>query len=191
MTAQSTDRAEQRTAQAQHQSDTAQLCRLKYAYFRLLDTKQFSELGQLFVEDGTADYESAPEPYAGRDAIVGFLEGALSDPGIVTLHHGHHPEIDVHPDGTASGTWYLFDKVFVPAYDFALEGTALYEDSYVRVEDGWRFSHTGYARIYEERRRHSTGELLSFTSRFASSAGSGAAPPVSDAAPDSAAVSSG
>lgn len=150
-----------------HADSVEALCRLKYAYFRLLDTKRFGELGELFVEDGTADYESAPEPYAGRAAIVGFLEGALSDPGIVTLHQGHHPEIDVSADGTATATWYLFDKVFVPAYDFVLEGTALYEDRYVREDGVWKFAHTGYARIYEERRRHSTGELVGFTSRFA------------------------
>jgi hypothetical protein len=142
------------------------ICRLKYTYFRLLDTKQFDLLGGLFTEDGTADYESAPRPYAGRAEIVEFLSSSLSDPGLVTLHQGHHPEIDVAGDGTATGIWYLSDKVIGPAYDFMLEGTALYEDAYVEVGGEWRFTHTGYSRIYEERRRHSTGELLSFTSRF-------------------------
>jgi len=142
------------------------ICRLKYSYFRLLDTKRFDELGELFTEDATASYESAPRPYTGRDEIVGFLSGSLADPGMVTLHQGHHPEIDVHDDGTASGTWYLSDKVFVPAYDFHLTGTALYADRYVLVDGAWKFSHTGYERIYEERRKHATGELVSFTSRF-------------------------
>jgi hypothetical protein len=85
---------------------------------------------------------------------------------MVTLHQGHHPEIDVFDDGTAAGTWYLSDKVFVPAYDFALAGTALYEDRYRRVEGEWRISHTGSVRIYEERRKHSSGDLVSFKSRF-------------------------
>jgi hypothetical protein len=36
------------------------------------------------------------------------------------------------------------------------------------VADGgrWRIDHTGYERVFEEHRRHSTGELLSFRSRF-------------------------
>jgi len=140
--------------------------RLKYAYFRLLDTKRFDELGELFTEDATASYESAPRPYTGRAEIVEFLAGSLTDPGMVTLHQGHHPEIDVHGDGTASGTWYLSDKVFVPAYDFHLNGTALYADRYVLVDGAWKFAHTGYERIYEERRKLSSGELVSFTSRF-------------------------
>lgn len=145
---------------------TEAICRLKYTYFRLLDTKRFDELGDLFTEDGTADYESAPRPYTGRAEIVEFLTSSLADLGMVTLHQGHHPEIEVSDDGTATGTWYLSDKVFVPAYDFALAGTALYEDRYRCVGGEWKISHTGYVRIYEERRKHSSGELVSFKSRF-------------------------
>jgi hypothetical protein len=145
---------------------TEAICRLKYAYFRLLDTKRFVELGELFVEDATTDYQSAPGPQSGRAEIVEFLTSSLTDPGIVHVHNGHHPEIDVHDNGTASGTWYLYDKVIAPAYDFLLEGTALYEDVYVLVDGEWKIKHSGYRRIYEEHRKHSTGELLSFTSRF-------------------------
>jgi hypothetical protein len=145
---------------------TQAICRLKYEYFRLLDTKRFVELGELFVDDATTDYESAPGPQSGRSEIVEFLVSSLSDPGIVHLHNGHHPEIDVHGDGTASGRWYLFDKVIVPAADFVLEGTGIYEDTYVIDGGQWKFKHTGYRRIYEEHRKHSTGELISFSSRF-------------------------
>jgi hypothetical protein len=140
--------------------------RLKYAYFRLLDTKQFAELGELFAEDGTTAYESGSLRQVGREAIVEFLTTSLSDPGIVHVHNGHHPEIDVHADGTASGTWYLEDKVIIPAFDLILGGTALYDDTYVQIGDQWRIRHTGYRRIYEERRKFTTGELISFTSRF-------------------------
>ncbi len=139
---------------------------LKHAYFRLLDTKQFAALGELFTEDATTAYEAGALAHRGRAAIVAFLEASLSDPGIVTVHTGHHPEIVLHPDGTATGTWYLEDRVVVPAADLVIGGTALYHDAYVATPEGWRFAHTGYERIYEEHRRHSTGELLSFTSRF-------------------------
>ncbi|HWD52032.1 MAG TPA: nuclear transport factor 2 family protein [Acidimicrobiales bacterium] len=145
---------------------TDAICRLKHKYFRLLDTKRFVELGELFVEDATTNYQSAPGPHTGRVEIVEFLVNSLSDPGIVHLHNGHHPEIDIHGDGTASGMWYLFDKVIVPAADFVLEGTGIYEDDYVLVDNQWMFRHSGYRRIYEEHRKHSTGELISFSSRF-------------------------
>lgn len=140
--------------------------RLKYAYFRLLDTKQFAELGELLTEDATTAYESGSHAQSGRAAIVEFLSSSLGDPGIVHVHNGHHPEIEVHADGTASGTWYLEDRVIIPAADLVIGGTALYDDRYVLVDGEWKIRHTGYRRIYEERRKHSTGEVLSFTSRF-------------------------
>ena len=82
-----------------------------------------------------------------RDAILEFLTASLV-PDLVTMHHGHHPEIRVAGD-EAQGTWYLHDQVYAPAHDFALEGAALYEDRYVRTHDGWRMAHTGYERIFE------------------------------------------
>jgi hypothetical protein len=149
---------------------TEAIRRLKYAYFRLLDTKQFAELGELFVEDGTTAYEGGTHRQHGREAIVDFLTTSLGDPAIVHLHNGHHPEIEIHSDGTATGTWYLEDKVLIPAYDLVIEGTALYDDTYVLVDGEWRIKHTGYQRIFEERRKFTTGELISFTSRFQSEA---------------------
>jgi SnoaL-like domain len=146
--------------------DVESIRRLKYAYFRLLDTKQFRDLGKLFVTEGTTAYEAGTLRQTGRDAIVEFLVSSLGDPGIVTFHTGHHPEIDVGSDGTAKGIWYLEDRVIVPAFDLVLGGTALYEDEYVIDDGAWRIRHTGYQRIYEERRRMKTGELISFSSRF-------------------------
>ncbi len=67
---------------------------------------------------------------------------------------------------TARGIWYLEDRVMVPSADFVLSGTALYADTYRRTPRGWQISHTGYERIYEERRTLTTGVLQSFTSRF-------------------------
>ena len=68
--------------------------RLKYAYFRTLDLKQFEALGALLTEDATSSYEDGKTVLEGREAIVRWLSRVLGDPGIVTEHHGHHPEID-------------------------------------------------------------------------------------------------
>ena len=140
--------------------DIVAICRLKYAYFRLLDQKRFNELGELLLDDATTSYQSGDMCQSGRDAVVDFLESSLGDPGIVTMHTGHHPEVDVSGP-TATGRWYLEDRVIVPAHDFALCGTAIYDDRYVKNEGTWRIAHTGYERIYEEHRRYSTGRVLS------------------------------
>ena len=141
---------------------------LKYAYFRTLDLKQFDALGALLTEDATTAYEDGRTQLTGRAAIVEWLSGALGDPGIVTEHHGHHPEITFTSDTGAEGTWYLQDRVIVPAADHEIGGTAFYTDRYVRTTEGWRIAHTGYVRVFEEHRTHSTLAVRSFTSRFGS-----------------------
>ncbi|HUY22464.1 MAG TPA: nuclear transport factor 2 family protein [Acidimicrobiales bacterium] len=134
---------------------------LKYAYFRLLDLKRFSELGELLTEDATTGYQSGTLQHTGRAAIVAFLQESLGDPGIVTMHNGHHPEISLTSATTATGRWYLEDRVIVPAHDFELHGTALYEDRYAKDGAAWRIAHTGYDRIFEEHRHYSTGAVRS------------------------------
>jgi hypothetical protein len=42
--------------------------RLKYAYFRLLDLKQFENLGLLLTEDATTAYEDGKTTLEGRAA---------------------------------------------------------------------------------------------------------------------------
>jgi SnoaL-like domain len=142
--------------------------RLKYAYFRTLDLKRFDELGRLLTEDATASYEDGTTVLEGRAAITEWLSSVLGDQGMITEHHGHHPEIDFTSDTTAEGTWYLQDRVIIPAADLEIGGTAFYADRYLRTGDGWRIAHTGYTRVFEEHRTHSTLQVRSFTSRFGS-----------------------
>jgi hypothetical protein len=151
---------------------------LKHAYFRLLDTKRFEELGELLTEDVVTAYDSGRLAHRGRRAVVAFLEASLGDPGVVTMHTGHHPEIVFASDdvASASGTWYLEDRVIVAAADFELHGTALYHDEYRRQGGHWRISATGYDRIFEEHRRWSSGELLSSRTMFDPAGGVGPSP---------------
>jgi hypothetical protein len=139
---------------------------LKHAYFRLLDTKEFDELGELLTEDATSAFQSGELSQEGRKAIVTFLKDSLSGPGIVTMHNGHHAEIELESDSSASGIWYLEDLVIVPGADLEIHGTALYRDKYVKLDGEWKIRHTGYERIFERHRKLSTGETSFFQSRF-------------------------
>ncbi len=140
--------------------------RLKYAYFRTLDLKQFDQLALLLSEDATAAYADAKTTLTGRESIVTWLTEALGGPEIITEHQGHHPEIDLTSDTTATGSWYLQDRVIVPSADLEIGGTSFYSDRYAKTDGVWRIAHTGYTRVFEEHRVHSTLALLSFTSRF-------------------------
>ncbi|QYJ03216.1 nuclear transport factor 2 family protein [Nocardioides panacisoli] len=128
--------------------DIAALERLKYRYLRTLDTKAWDEFAACFVPNATADYNGLA--FGDREALVGYMRDNLSE-GVLTMHHAHHPEIDLDasdPD-RASATWYLHDKVIVDAFRYALEGGAIYTDRYVRTAEGWRIQHTGYRRTFE------------------------------------------
>ncbi|WP_182525397.1 nuclear transport factor 2 family protein [Nocardioides dongkuii] len=125
--------------------DITQISQLKYRYLRALDTKQWEEFEECFVAGATGDYNGLV--FDDRTALVGYMRKHMVE-GMITLHQAHHPEIDVDGD-TATGRWYLQDKVIVEAFKFMLEGAAFYEDRYVRTPEGWRIEHTGYRRTYE------------------------------------------
>jgi hypothetical protein len=124
-----------------------QLRQLKYRYLRTLDLKLWDDFADTLTADVTADY-GANLSFAGREAVVTFMTNSLG-PGIITVHHCHHPEISVDAD-TATGSWYLDDKVIITEHRVLLTGAAFYEDAYRRCDDGaWRISKTGYVRSYE------------------------------------------
>jgi hypothetical protein len=143
--------------------DLEQIRQLKYRYLRTLDTKQWEEFADCFMPDATADYAGLTFP--DRDALVEFMRANLG-PEMVTMHHCHHPEIEVDGD-TANGRWYLHDQVISAQHGFRLEGAAFYEDRYVRTPDGWRVSHTGYERTFEA--TYQLGDLPGFTLKIGSS----------------------
>lgn len=124
-----------------------ELRQLKYRYLRSLDLKQWDEFTDTLTPDATGSY-GATLSFGNRDELVGFMREMLG-PEIITVHHCHHPEIDVQGD-QATGIWHLDDTVIVTEHRMMLRGAAFYEDRYVRCEDGrWRIRHTGYRRTYE------------------------------------------
>lgn len=125
--------------------DVRAIEQLKYRYFRTLDLKDWPGLAATLTDDVVADYGGLS--FTSAAELVGFMEANLG-PRMVTVHHGHHPEIRVDGE-TATGTWYLEDRVLMPDHGLVLEGAAFYDDVYVRTRDGWRIGRTGYRRTYE------------------------------------------
>jgi hypothetical protein len=133
-----------------HAADIEAIKRLKYRYLRALDTKHWDDYADTLAEDIKADYgPSLGEElhFTNRADLVDYMRKALG-PNVITEHRVTHPEVTVTGD-TASGSWYLQDRVIVAEYDFMLIGAAFYRDQYRRTDAGWKISVTGYDRTYD------------------------------------------
>jgi hypothetical protein len=138
--------------------DLEAIRKLKYKCLRCIDTKQWDELAECFTEDATTSHEGGKYSLAGRDAILDFFR-RTNVSGLITMHHVHHPEIEVMAEGAARATWALEDYVIHLKANWSLHGAAFYEDEYVASGGQWKISHTGFKRIFWE--RWSRGEIKS------------------------------
>jgi hypothetical protein len=128
---------------------------LKARYFRLLDTKQWDEFEALFAADATFDMRDAAGArdekalLAGAPAIAAFVRDAVA--GMVTVHHGHMPEIDVLSAHAARGTWAMADVLRWTtggADDTqVLHGYGHYHDTYARVDGRWLIQSSRLSRL--------------------------------------------
>lgn len=122
--------------------------RLKYAYLRCLDQKDWDGLVPLFCDEATAAYSGGAYSCTGRDEIVAFIERNMSSEEFHSSHRVHHPEVRL--DGErATATWALEDLVVDTRWDLLLVGAAFYEDTYVRRDGRWQILHTAYRRSFE------------------------------------------
>jgi hypothetical protein len=124
--------------------------RVKYAYFRCLDLKQWDEIATLFTDDATCSYSAGAYAYEGPDAIVGFFRTAMGRETFLSSHKAHHPEIDLTGPDTATGVWALEDIVVDLQWELDIRGAAFYEDEYVKVDGVWKIRRTAYKRVFEE-----------------------------------------
>ena len=140
--------------------------RLKYRYMRCLDQKLWDEMAETLTDDAVASYSAGKYAYEGRDAILEFFRQSMGSPTFLSSHRVHHPEIDLTSATTATGTWALEDVVIHQDFDVTIHGASFYEDRYVKVDDGWRISATGYKRTYEEMWPRASLEGLRITADF-------------------------
>ena len=106
--------------------------RLKYRYLRYLDTKQWESLATLLTDDCTVAYDSGRFACNGRAEIMAFLERSMGTHELLSVHHVHHPEVDLLDAENARGVWYLEDTVFDYRSRVRVDGTAIYADPIAR-----------------------------------------------------------
>jgi hypothetical protein len=128
-------------ARLQQLRDIEDIKQLKARYFRLMDTKQWDDWGQVFSTDAVMEVPEADMVSHGRDEIVTNVSAALV--GARTVHHGHMPEIEITGPGRARGVWAMFDYVEWPEADgqrVGLQGYGHYLEEYAREDGEWRIA---------------------------------------------------
>jgi hypothetical protein len=131
--------------------DIEAIKQLKYRYWRHLDLKEWDELARTFAPDATVCYSSGKYEFRGVDVIMKFLSDSLGEArGSVTIHQGHHPEIELLGDDTARGTWALYNYMFNIKENRGIRIGAYYEDEYVKLGGAWKFKHIGYRTLFHE-----------------------------------------
>lgn len=123
--------------------------RLKYRYFRAVDCHDWALLETCLAEDCRTALDGGKYSYNGRAEFISALKGLLGRPTLLTMHHGHHPEIELVAPDRAEGRWYLEDHVIDLEQNWLVHGAAFYHDEYVKRNGQWLIASTGYERVFE------------------------------------------
>ena len=126
---------------------------LKARYFRCMDTKDWDGFGDQFTTDAVMDVsgEMGADPESGvihgNREIAGFVREMVGD--VLTVHHGHMPEIDVTSPTTASGVWSMEDMLRWPeGFPIqSLHGYGHYRETYEKVDGRWRIKSLKLTRL--------------------------------------------
>lgn len=138
--------------------DRVQICETKARYFRFLDTRQWDDLAEVFTID--ARIEGMPAAWGTLNSPSDFISRAREHfrEGVVSVHHGHMPEITPTGPDTARGIWAMEDYVTWPRGDrsyrgirnpdqWGIKGYGHYEDEFRRADDKWRISFLRLTRL--------------------------------------------
>ena len=132
--------------QPERLADLEEIKQLKARYFRLMDTKDWEAFADVFTEDCVIhNGPSDQPPVRGRAALVEYVSSSIQH--MITVHHGHMPEIEFVSADEATGIWAMYDRLRAPG--LSMDGYGHYHETYQRCTDGrWRISYTRLSRLW-------------------------------------------
>lgn len=136
---------------------------LKARYFRLMDTRDFDAMTQVFARDVFFDCSEGMyytpvggEPIGmagavtrGRDNVMAWIRGAFSEQ--TGVHHGHCHEITVDSDTEAHGVIAMED--YIRGTDRKtpyIHATGHYWEKYAFEDGAWRIAETKLTRLFND-----------------------------------------
>jgi hypothetical protein len=124
---------------------------LKARYFRLMDTKKWGELEDVFCADAIVD-TTGDGGWTTHSAseFVEMLRASIEQ--VTTVHHGHMPEIELTSATTARAVWAMEDQLWWPegAPLRHMHGYGHYLDTYEKTSTGWRIKSLTLTRLQRE-----------------------------------------
>ena len=114
---------------------------VKARYFRCMDTKDWDGFAAVFAPDAVMDMRSE-DPGSGlnegNQVIADYVRNAVD--AVVTVHHGHMPEVEITSPTTATVIWAMEDKLRWPEGSpiSALHGYGHYHETYTLVDGAWK-----------------------------------------------------
>jgi hypothetical protein len=127
----------------------------KARYFRCLDTKDWTGFAGQFTPDALMDVSGemgrTDDPDAGiirgNEQIAGFVREMVG--AVLTVHHGHTPEIEITSPTTARGVWAMEDELRWPegAPLRAMHGYGHYHETYEKIDGRWLIKSTKLTRL--------------------------------------------
>jgi hypothetical protein len=133
-------------------SDIEEIKQLKSRYFYHLDHKEWDDWRKsVFCRDASMHVPEAQLELFGIDNILSCMQTLLT--GVVTVHHGHMPLIQILSPTTASGIWAMEDLLIWPkgrrpdGVEGRVHGYGHYHETYSRESAGWRIKTLRLSRL--------------------------------------------
>ncbi len=129
--------------------DIEAIKRLRHKYFRCLDGKLWDEMADCFAHDVKTSYFNDEFKTNGVDETLQFFRMGLTE-GLLALHHGHHPEIDITSETTAQGRWGLYNYLIDQDGHRGQRVGGIYHDEYVKVNGQWKIKSIICRQLFQE-----------------------------------------
>jgi hypothetical protein len=128
------------------------IMQLKARYFRMMDTKDWDGFAAVFAPHAVLDVRGEVRGdesglVRGNTAIAQFVRSGVDH--VVTVHHGHMPEIEITSPTRATGIWAMEDMLHWPEGSpiGEMHGYGHYHETYEKVDGTWRIASCTLTRL--------------------------------------------
>ena len=148
------DELQELRARVRALEDIEAIRKLKARYWLSVDRKLWDEFGECFTEDAVMDVPPVTH-WQGRKEIVQSLSKVLVS--FITVHQGHHADIELTSDTTARAIWAMYDNLQDNRLNTKMEGFGFYEDEYVKENGRWKIKKLKLTRFFTQNQRIDLG----------------------------------